>query len=76
MLKFKDIEQLREFITENVLDTAEAAELLGCSRQRIGALVNEGKLTPLKQFGNNRLFLRADIEERIKNLKAKKQPAE
>ncbi len=45
-----------------VIDTGEAAALLGCTRQYINQLVNQKKLIPIKRISNNFLFLRSDIE--------------
>ncbi|MDR2166465.1 MAG: helix-turn-helix domain-containing protein [Clostridiales bacterium] len=62
---FDDREQLRQFIADNILDTAQVSAMLGCSRQYVAQLVKEGKLLPIKETINHRLFLRADVEERI-----------
>ena len=43
------------------LTTAEAAELLRCSRQRIHDLLSQGKLTRLKE-GRRTLLLRSEVE--------------
>ena len=44
-----------------VCDTAEAARILGCSRQNISDLVRRGKLVPLKKGSRGTVFLRADV---------------
>ncbi|MDU4960222.1 MAG: helix-turn-helix domain-containing protein [Sporomusaceae bacterium] len=54
-------EELRAFIAEKIVNTAEAAELLGCSRQNIADLVKRGKLQPVKEMQKDRLFLKEDI---------------
>lgn len=57
-LDASDIECL---VRQASCDTAETAELLGCTRQNISDLVRRGKLTPLKAGGKSALFLRADV---------------
>jgi len=59
-------QELINFISENVIGTAEASEILGCSRQYIDQLVKQGKLIPIKQLSNNKLFLKSDINARKK----------
>ena len=56
-----DAEDIGRLVQQSVCDTAEAAELLGCTRQNISDLVRRGKLTPLQSSGHNSLFLRSDI---------------
>lgn len=46
-------------------DTAEAAALLGCSRQNISDLVRRGRLTPVRSTTHTMLFLRGDILARM-----------
>lgn len=52
---------IRNTITLNVLTTAEAAERLNVSKQRISAMVKEGKLTPVKRDSQGMMFLLAEI---------------
>ena len=52
-------------IREGLVNTAEAAHILGCSRQNIDDLVRRGKLVPIKKTAKDRLFLASDIRKRI-----------
>lgn len=51
-------------IANNLLTTAEAAQLLDCSRQNICDLVRRGSLQPVKEPEKNRLFLKSDAMQR------------
>lgn len=53
------------FIEYRVVNTAEAAELLGCSRQNISDLIRRGKLHPVKASGKNTLFLKNEVMQRM-----------
>ena len=66
MFDLENKQELINFISENVIGTAEASEILGCSRQYIDQLVKQGKLIPIKQLSNNKLFLKSDINARKK----------
>ena len=50
------------FVRSRLIDTSEAARILGCSRQYINQLVKQGKLHPILSESNNRLFLLSEIE--------------
>lgn len=66
MYNFTTDEELKQFITDNIITTGEAAELLGCSRQYINQLVKENKLIPIKKINYITLFLKSDVEARLK----------
>ena len=66
MLHFDSYDQLKNFLASEVVETSEAASLLGCSRQYVDQLVREQKLVPVRLLKNNKLFLRADIAARLK----------
>lgn len=53
---------LRLFIENNVLTTAESADILNVHRNTITNLVKEGKIKPVKNSPGGMLFLRDDIE--------------
>ena len=55
----------RSFIANRVVNTAEAAEMLGCSRQNIDDLIKRGKLHPIREDMRNKLFLKNEIQQRI-----------
>lgn len=58
------LEEFCIFAQENMLSTAEVAEELGCSRQNIEDLIKRDKLHPVKNMPRNKLFLKAEIEQR------------
>ncbi|MDX8367804.1 DNA-binding protein [Cytobacillus sp. IB215665] len=72
-LTFKNKEELKMFIAEEVINTSEAIEILGCSRQNLNDLVNRGVLTPIKEMVRDKLFFKSDILERKKVVMARKQ---
>lgn len=61
------LNDMRRFISLRVVNTAEAQEMLHCSRQNIADLVKRGKLHPIRTDGNNRLFMKTEIQQRINN---------
>lgn len=58
------IEDFCSFVSNRVVGTAEAMELLSCSRQNINDLVKRGKLSPIKTEQKNTLFLKSEILHR------------
>lgn len=52
------------FVRNRVVNAAEAAELLGCSRQNIKDLTVRGKLHPVKTSEKSTLFLKSEIIKR------------
>lgn len=66
MYNFKTDDELKAFIASSIVTTAEAADILGCSRQYINQLVKENKLIPLKKINYITLFFKADVEARKK----------
>jgi len=66
MYNFKTENELKNFISNNIISTSEAAEILNCSRQYINQLVKENKLIPIKKVNYITLFLKSDIEARFK----------
>lgn len=58
------LEDFRMFVRYRVVNTAEAAELLDCSRQNIEDLVRRGKLHPVKEMSKSKLFLKSEINQR------------
>ncbi len=55
----------KDFVAHRVVNAAEAAELLGCSRQNINDLVKREKLHPIKATEKNTLFLKSELMQRI-----------
>lgn len=57
-LKLSDFKM---FVQKNVLDTTESCNLLECSRQNISYIVNQQRLTPVKEEVRGNLYLRGDV---------------
>lgn len=66
MYQFNNDNDLRSFISDSIISTAEAANLLNCSRQYINQLVKDNKLVPVKKINYITLFLKSDVEARLK----------
>jgi len=64
MYNFNSKEELLRFISEETVNTTEAVNILGCSRQYIHQLVKEEKLIPIKEMPRDRLFLKQDVLDR------------
>lgn len=58
------LEDFRDFVSFCVINAAEAAEMLDCSRQNVGDLVQRGKLRPLKKEQKSTLFLKSEVVQR------------
>lgn len=58
------VSDFRNFVVHRVVNVAEAAEILGCSRQNIDYLTKAGKLHPIKSSGKNTLYLKSEILKR------------
>ncbi|MBQ3500747.1 MAG: helix-turn-helix domain-containing protein [Oscillospiraceae bacterium] len=54
----------RNFVMHRVVNVAEAAEILGCTRQNIDYLTKTGKLHPIKSTEKNTLYLKSEILKR------------
>lgn len=64
---FNSKEHLITFIQSEIITTAEATDLLNCSRQYLDELVSKGKITPVKTINRVRLYWRDDISALHKN---------
>lgn len=58
---FASKEDLNSYIADELVSTAEAMEILECSRQNLHSFVKRGKLTPVKETNRERLFWRSDV---------------
>ena len=58
-------EDFRSFAANRIINAAEAAEMLNCSRQYINELVKTGKLHPIKSSEKNTLFMKSEILQRL-----------
>ena len=54
-------DDIKKLISQSVIDTAEACEILGCSRQYINELVSKEKLIPIKTNEKSTLFMKSDV---------------
>ena len=52
------------FVKYNLVNTKEATEILGCSKQNIDDLVKRGKLKPIKSGAKYKLYLKSEIQKR------------
>ena len=59
------LDDFRSFVTNRVVNTAEAVDMLDCSRQNVNDLIKRGKIEPIKKEPKNTLFLKSDIEQRL-----------
>ncbi len=64
MYTFESKEELAAWIQQELVTTAEAMDILQCSRQNLHKFVQSGKLVPVKDSGKDRLFFRTDVLER------------
>ncbi|WP_339188992.1 DNA-protecting protein DprA [Bacillus subtilis] len=64
MIKFENINELKEFISKEILLTKEAAEYLDISTQRLHQLTQSGKISPIKSSRAGSLFLKEELYER------------
>lgn len=60
------LEAFLTFAKSNLISTAEVTQMLSCSRQNVDDLVKRNKLTPVKQMPKSKLFLKTDVEQRLK----------
>ena len=51
----------KAYLQQELIDTAEAAMVMGCTRQNIQDLVRRGKIRPVMTLRNNFLFLRNEL---------------
>lgn len=66
MYNFANDDELKAFLNTAIVNTAEATQILGCTRQNIDDLVRRKKLIPVKIYPRDKLFLRSDVEARLK----------
>ncbi|PGV66214.1 DNA-binding protein [Bacillus cereus] len=67
MYKFETKEDLIRFVNDEIVNTSEALDILGCSRQNLNMMVKKEKITPIKEMVRDRLFFKDDV------LKSKEQ---
>ena len=64
MNTFSNDNELIQYIHNEIVNTKEAAEMLGCTRQNIKRLVDINELTPVKIMNKDKLFLKKHIIKR------------
>jgi len=57
-------DDFKAFASERIINSAEAAEILDCSRQYINELVKKEQLHPIKASEKNTLFLKSEVLQR------------
>ncbi|MFJ7554705.1 DNA-binding protein [Bacillus thuringiensis] len=67
MYKFETKDDLIRFIKDEIVNTSEALDILGCSRQNLNVMVQKEKVKPIKEMSRDRLYFKEDI------LKSKEQ---
>ena len=58
------VSDFRSFVARGVVNVAEAAEMLRCSRQNIDYLTKTGKLHAVKEMGKGTLYLKGEVWRR------------
>ena len=58
------VDDFHTFASKRIINTAEATDILNCSRQYISELVRTGKLHPVKVLEKNMLFLKSEVLRR------------
>ncbi|MGX4201079.1 helix-turn-helix domain-containing protein [Bacillus sp. JK74] len=61
MYNLKERDAIKRFLNEETVNTSEAIEILGFTRQYLNQLVKSGELEPMKEKPRDRLFLKEDI---------------
>lgn len=49
------------FAKHEIINTAEVANMLGCTRQNVAAAIKNGHIKPVKTYQRTTLFLRSDV---------------
>lgn len=60
------LDDFLSFVKQRVINGSEARELLNCSRQNLDDLVKRDKLHPIKTSSKNKLYLKSEVEQRMK----------
>ncbi|MEB9551872.1 DNA-binding protein [Bacillus cereus] len=61
MYKFDTKDDLIRFIQDEIVNTSEALDILGCSRQNLNVMVQKEKVKPIKEMSRDRLYFKEDI---------------
>ncbi len=63
MYSLKERDAIKKFLNEEIVNTSEAIEILGFTRQYLNQLIKTGQLEPVKEMPRDRLFIKEDILE-------------
>lgn len=55
------LEDFNTFVQKNIFDTSQSCDLLECSRQNLSYLVNQKRLTPVRENTRGNLYLKGDL---------------
>lgn len=55
------LDDFKEFVQKNIIDTTESCNLLECSRQNLYYIVGQQKITPVKEDVRGSLYFKGDI---------------
>ena len=58
-------QMLQKYVQCRLISMSEVCRMLNCSRQNIDDLIRRGKLHPVQSMGNNTLFRKSEITERV-----------
>lgn len=58
------LSDFKNFAAQRVINSAQAAEILNCSRQNIENLTRRGKLHPIQSSGKSTLYLKSEVLKR------------
>ncbi len=72
-LHFESDEDLRRYIAEQVLTTSDLKDTLDVSRQRIYAMLEQGKFVPFKEQKSIRLFFKDDVEKALEDIESNRK---
>jgi hypothetical protein len=61
--RIKSMDDMRIFMSRNVLNTSEASKILGVTQQTVTSFVRNEKLKPIKKSASGLLFYLKDVEE-------------
>ncbi|AJK64971.1 DNA-binding protein [Bacillus velezensis] len=62
MYNLKERDAIKRFLNEETVNTSEAIELLGFTRQYLNQLVKRGELEPMKEMPRDRLFIKEGVQ--------------
>lgn len=58
------LSDFKSFAAQRIINSAQAAEILNCSRQNIENLTRRGKLHPIQSSGKSTLYLKSEVVKR------------